>query len=249
MLNLVQKTFKNLWFRNLKEQTIQINDNAVRIRAGILLIIPIYMMFTFVNVVYGPNWEITPDSIALDTYEVDFEDRIIYKVDATKMVFEYAFQTKLLLYALLEMLLGLTVIGSRFSPTILLASLLTIGQKPNWKPLGPKRCAWLMGASFITVCIVFFNPDAVALWINNLLATNIPIDKNYIPSWLALNLVWICLLFMWMEAVMGLCVGCKIYAVLAKLGLVNRHCDACEDINWDEIQRKKQQKLDKKNQR
>ncbi len=249
MLNLVQKTFKNLWFRNLKEQTIQINDNAVRIRAGILLIIPIYMMFTFVNVVYGPNWEITPDSIALDTYEVDFEDRIIYKVDATKMVFEYAFQTKLLLYALFEMLLGLTVIGSRFSPTILLASLLTIGQKPNWKPLGPKRCAWLMGASFITVCIVFFNPDAVALWINNLLATNIPIDKNYIPSWLALNLVWICLLFMWMEAVMGLCVGCKIYAVLAKLGLVNRHCDACEDINWDEIQRKKQQKLDKKNQR
>ncbi|KAA0454926.1 MAG: DUF4395 domain-containing protein [Candidatus Thioglobus sp.] len=249
MLNLVQKTFKNLWFRNLKEQTIQINDNAVRIRAGILLIIPIYMMFTFVNVVYGPNWEITPDSIALDTYEVDFEDRIIYKVDATKMVFEYAFQTKLLLYALFEMLLGLTVIGSRFSPTILLASLLTIGQKPNWKPLGPKRCAWLMGASFITVCIVFFNPDAVALWINNLLATNIPIDKNYIPSWLALNLVWMCLLFMWMEAVMGLCVGCKIYAVLAKLGLVNRHCDACEDINWDEIQRKKQQKLDKKNQR
>lgn len=242
MLILVKKTFRNLWFRDLTEETIHINDTAVRIRAGILLIIPIYMVFTFVSIVYGPTWEVSPNSVAVDTYETDFDDRIIYQVEVTKRVFEYAFQTKLLVYALFEMLLGLSIISSRFSPTILLASFLTFGQKPNWKPLGPKRCAWLIGASFISVCIVFFNPDAVALWINNLLGTNIPVDENYIPSWLALNLVWICLLFMWLEAIVGFCVGCKIYAGLVKLGIVNRHCEICENIDWDEIKRKKQQK-------
>ncbi|WP_246260803.1 DUF4395 family protein [Candidatus Ruthia endofausta] len=45
----------------------------------------------------------------------------------------------------------------------LLASFLVIDRKPEWKPIGPKRYAWIIGASFISVCIVFFNPDAVAL--------------------------------------------------------------------------------------
>ena len=247
MVTLIKNIFKNLWFRDLKEETIHINDTAVRIRAGILLIIPIYMVFTFINVVYGPTWEITPDSIAIDTYDTDFEGSTIYKVEATKRVFEYAFQTKLLVYALFEMLLGLSIIGSRFSPAILLASFLTLGKEPVWKPIGPKRCAWLMGASFISVCIVFFNPDAVASSINSLLGTSIPIDENYVPSWLALNLVWICLLFMWLEATIGYRAGCKLYAVLARAGLVNRHCEACDNIDWDEIKRKKQEKLDKKN--
>jgi hypothetical protein len=48
---------------------------------------------------------------------------------------------------------------------------------------------------------------------------------------LALNLVWICLLFMWLEAIIGYCAGCKLYAILAHAGLVNRHCEACDNIN------------------
>ena len=36
-------TLKNLWFRDTKESNVHINDVAVRIRAGILLIIPLYM--------------------------------------------------------------------------------------------------------------------------------------------------------------------------------------------------------------
>ncbi len=246
MITLIKNTFKNLWFRDLKEENVHINEIAVRIRAGILLIIPIYMVFTLIDVVYGPTWEVTPNSIALDTYDTDFEDRIIYKVEATKRVFEYAFQTKLLIYALFEMLLGLSVIGSRFSPTILLASFLALGKKTKWKPLKPKRCAWLLGASFISVCIVFFNPDTIASLINNSLGTSIPTDENYIPSWLALNLVWMCLLFMWLEAIIGYCAGCTLYAILAHAGIVSRHCDVCDNIDWDKIKRKKQERLDKK---
>ncbi|SMN14404.1 hypothetical protein CRYPD_1059 [uncultured Candidatus Thioglobus sp.] len=242
MLAAIKNTFKNLWFRDLGEDSIHINDTAVRIRAGVLLIIPIYMVFTLVNVMYGSSWDVVLNTTSVDTFETDWDDRIVYQVEATKRVFDYSFQTKLLVYALIEMLLGMSVIGARFSPTILLASFLVIGREPEWKPIDPKRCAWIMGASFISVCIVFFNPDAVALWINNLLGASIPVDENYVPSWLVLNLVWICLLFMWLEAVIGFCAGCKIYAGLVKLGVVNRHCDACENINWDEIKRKKQQK-------
>ncbi|MDC9715599.1 MAG: DUF4395 domain-containing protein [Gammaproteobacteria bacterium] len=246
MLTVIKNTLKNLWFRDLGEDSIYINDTAVRVRAGILLIIPIYMVFTLVDVVYGSSWDVVLNTTSVDTFETDWDDRIVYQVEATKRVFDYSFQTRLLVYALIEMLLGMSVIGARFSPTILLASFLVIGRKSEWKPIGPKRCAWIMGASFISVCIVFFNPDAVALWINNLLGTSIPVDENYIPSWLALNLVWICLLFMWLEAVIGFCAGCKIYAALVKLGVVNRHCDACENIDWDEIKRKKQERIDKK---
>ncbi|WXU00030.1 MAG: hypothetical protein Ctma_0735 [Catillopecten margaritatus gill symbiont] len=245
-MNKFLQVFKNLWFRDTGEDEIQINDATVRVRAGILLIIPIYMVFTFVNVVYGPTWEVSPETIATDTYEMDMDDRTLYAVEATKRVFEYSFQTKLLVYALIEMLLGMSIIGVRFSPTILLASFLTMGGKPEWKPIGLKRCAWLMGASFIAVCIVFFNPDAIASWINSLLGTSIPVDVNYVPTELALSLVALCLLFMWLEAIVGYCVGCKVYALLVKIGIVNRHCDACENIDWDEIKRKKQEKLDKK---
>lgn len=240
------KIFKNLWFRDLGEDDIYINDVAVRIRAGILLIIPVYMVFTFVNVVYGPTWEVSSEVIATDTYETDMEDRILYAVEATKRVFEYSLQTKLLMYALIEMLLGMSIIGARFSPTILIASFLTASRAPEWKPIAPKRCAWIMGASFISVCIVFFNPDSIALWLNNLLGTSIPVDVNYVPSGLVLTLVALCLLFMWLEAIIGYCAGCKVYVLLVKFGIVNRHCDACENIDWDEIQRKKQEKLDKK---
>lgn len=247
-MNKILGVFKNLWFRDVGEESVHINDNAVRVRAGILLIIPIYMVFTLIDVVYGASWNVL-NTMQVDTLETNIDEHIIYQVEATKRVFEYSFQTKLLIYALAEMLLGMSIIGARFSPTILLASLLTMGKVPEWKPIGPKRCAWIMGASFITVCIVFFNPDAVALWINNLIGTHIPVDVNYVPSWLALNLVWLCLLFMWLEAIIGFCVGCKIYAGLVHLGLVNRHCDACENIDWDKIRLKKQQKLDKKNQK
>jgi hypothetical protein len=32
MVTLVKNTFKSLWFRDLKEETIHINDAAVRVR-------------------------------------------------------------------------------------------------------------------------------------------------------------------------------------------------------------------------
>lgn len=233
MLNTLKNTLKNLWFRDVGESSVYINDIAVRVRAGILLIIPIYMAFTLFDAVFGSNWNVLVNTTAVDTFETDWEDRIVYQVEAVRRVFDYTFQTQLLVYALVEMLLGMSIFSSRFSPTILIASLLTLGSKPVWKPIQPKRCAWGLGASFIFICIIFFNPDSIAIWLNNLLGTHISTDTNYVPTWLALNLVWLCLLFMWLESVLGFCVGCKIHTILDKLGIVKHACSACDNIDWD----------------
>ncbi len=245
MLRTIKSTAKNLWFRDLGEDSIYINDTAVRVRAGMLLIIPIYMVFTLFDAVFGSAWEVVVNTTAVDTYETDWDERIVYQVEAVRRVFDYTFQTQLLTYALFEMLLGMSVLSARFSPSILIASLLTLGQQPVWKPIAPKRCAWGLGASFIFVCIIFFNPDSIASWLNNLFGTHIPTEENYVPAWLVLNLVWICLLFMWLESVLGFCAGCKIHAGLVKLGIAKNQCQACDNIDWDAVAKRKQQKIER----
>jgi len=52
----MQNLLRNLWFRDPKEETTFINDNAVKIRAGILLIIPISELST-VNAVVESGWK------------------------------------------------------------------------------------------------------------------------------------------------------------------------------------------------
>ena len=76
----------------------------------------------------------------------------------------------MLWYILFEMLAGMFVFTSRLSPTVLLSTYLARHPTPVWKPLTPKRFAWSIGASFITVCLVFFNPEVFAGWVNPLCA-------------------------------------------------------------------------------
>ncbi len=246
MLEKIKFTIQNLWFRNPREEMTYIDDTTMRVRAGILLIIPVYMVFTLLDVVFGSNWSVVVNTTAIDTLETNWDDSIIYQVEATKRVYDYSMQTVLLSYALLEMFLGMFVFSARFSPTILIASLLTINKEKIWRPIVPKRCAWALGASFILVCIVFFNPDYFAIKINALIGTNIPVSYNYVPSWLALNLVWICLFMMWMETVLGFCLGCKIHTGLVKLGLFKDICESCNNIDWNKVAEKKQKQHFKK---
>lgn len=245
MINQITSVFKNLWFRDTQEEKIYINDVAVRIRAGILLIIPVYMLYTLISVVFGPVWTVVPSTPAVDTMDTDWDGHIIYQVEATRRFYDYTIQTWVLIYGLAEMLMSMFVTTSRFSPTILIASFLSVNKKPVWKPLVPKRFAWSLGASFIAVCIVFFNPDVFANWINSAIGTDIPTTYNYMPYWIPLVLVWVCLGFMWLEAILGFCVGCKIHALLVKVGLLEEECEACNNIDWDEIARKNEERLAK----
>lgn len=236
---------KNLWFRDPSESPLYINDTAVRIRAGILLIIPLYMGLTLYDAIYVSNW-VVDGNTSVDTYELDWDGRIIYQVEAVRRTFDWTIQTWVLFYALFDMLSGMSKWTSRLSPTILIASLLAADKPAVWKPLVPKRFAWTLGSSFIVVCIVFFNPDSTARILNSILGTDIPTHINYMPFWIPLVLVWICLGFMWMEAILGFCVGCKIHSILVKMGLIKEECETCNNIDWDEIARRHQERQQQK---
>jgi len=233
---------KNLWFRDPYESPAYINDVAVRIRAGMLLFIPIYMSFTLYDAVYGTHW-VVDGNTAVDTYDTDWDNNIIYAVQAIKRTYDYTTQTWVLIYALFEMIAGMFVLSSRLSPTIYIASFLARKQKPVWKPLVPKRFAWTMGSTFIVICLIYFNPEVFAEWVNTLSGKPLlPDTENYMSPYIPLTLVWVCLGFMWLEAILGFCVGCKIHALFVKLGIFKEECEACNNIDWEEIARKNKER-------
>jgi Domain of unknown function (DUF4395) len=231
--NRVKNVFKNLWFVDPGADTLILNDTAVRIRAGLLLVIPLYMGFTLFDAIYGSHWVVTGNAIQ-DTFDTDLDGRILYTVEAVRRTMEYSKQTGVLLYALFEMLAGMFAITSRLSPTILISSFLAQSHAPVWKPLTPKRFAWSIGASFIAVCLVFFNPEVFAGWVNAVFAhTLLPTTINYMPRWIPITMVWTCVGFMWMETVLGFCVGCKVHSLMVKLGWMQDECEACNNLNFN----------------
>ena len=141
-------------------------------------------------------------------------------------------QTKVLFYVLFEMITSMFVFGARLSPTILIASYLSRNTPPLWKPLGPKRFAWTIGATMVSLCIIFFNPGAFATIINNITGVEelLPTTYNYMPLYTGVTLVITCLSFMWLELTLGFCAGCYIHALLVKIGILKEECEDCNDI-------------------
>ena len=240
-MNAIIHIFKNLWFRDTKEDKIYINETAMRIRAGFLLIIPVYMLFTLYDAIYVSNW-IVNGNTAVDTYETDWDSNILYTVEAVKRTFDYSFQSWVLVYALFEMLATMFVVTTRFSPTVLISCVLAYNKPVVWKPLPPKRFAWAIGATMISICWVYFNPEIVAGWVNVLFDANIDTSENFMSDSIPMNMVWVCLAFMWMEAVLGFCVGCKVHSLLVKLKIFEEACEECNNIDWDAIAKRHAEK-------
>lgn len=232
LFSSIAQVFKQLWFLDPRAEQPYINDIAVRIRAGLLLAIPLYMGFTLYEAVYGSHWIVTGNSVR-DTFDTDFDGHILYSVEAIRRTLDYSKQTWVLMYALFEMLAGMSVITSRLSPTVLISSFLAKTHEPVWKPLTPKRFAWSIGATFISVCLVFFNPEVFAGFVNWVARSAVlTTTSNYMPKWIPLVLVWVCVGFMWMEAVLGFCVGCKVHSLGVKMGLLKEECEACNNLSW-----------------
>ena len=223
-----------LWFRHPDDVSPFINETAVRIRAGIMLAIPVFMAFTLVDIVFGSRWVVTGNAIR-DTFDTDFDGRILYMVEAVRRTYDYTVQTWLLFYALFEMLAGMSKPTSYLSPTIWLSAWLARRHRPVWKPLAPKRFAWAIGASMISLCLVFFHPEKFAAVINALTQhALLPTTEQYLPRWLPLVMVWLCLGFMWLEAILGFCVGCQIHALLVKAGVLQDACEECNNLDFGE---------------
>lgn len=52
------------------------------------------------------------------------------------------------------------------------------------------------------------------------------------------TLLYLCLAMMWLEVVLGFCVGCKIHSLLVWLKWIEEPCYACNNIDWDAIRAK-----------
>lgn len=88
--------------------------------------------------------------------------------------------------------------GLERSPVGVAAGLLARRQPPHWVSARPKRFAWTLGATMALAMTVI---------------TNIGIH-GALPRTICL----VCLALMWLEAVLGLCLGCEIYGLMVRRG-------------------------------
>lgn len=88
--------------------------------------------------------------------------------------------------------------GLRYSPIGLAARALTAGRTPELVPFAPKRFAWTLGLGMALAMTVITNSGI----------------RGPLPRTMCL----ICLTLMWLEASLGLCLGCWIHERLARRG-------------------------------
>ena len=110
-------------------------------------------------------------------------------------------------FFLADFLLRVTA-GLEHSPTGMVAGWLTRRQPPQWVSAKPKRFAWSLGAAMALAMTVVTNSGI----------------HGALPRTICL----ICLTLMWLEAVLGLCVGCELYGVLVRRGW--RHEDSAFEV-------------------
>jgi hypothetical protein len=103
-----------------------------------------------------------------------------------------------------EFLIRVTI-GFQYSPIRFVSRAITRGQPPDWVSAKPKRFAWTLGLAMAAAMTVI---------------TNVNIH-GYLPRSMCL----VCLTLMWMESVLGLCLGCKIYSLMVRRGWRRKDAD------------------------
>ena len=89
-------------------------------------------------------------------------------------------------------------VGIKNSPVGVIAQLMTHRQAPDWVSAKPKRFAWTLGLGMSFAMVIITNSGI----------------RGTLPRTICL----ICLTLMWMESVLGLCLGCKIHGLLVRRG-------------------------------
>lgn len=88
--------------------------------------------------------------------------------------------------------------GLQWSPVGVAARWITRSRPPQWVSAKPKRFAWTLGMVMSAGMTVITNVS--------------------IHGWLPRSVCLICLTLMWLESVLGLCLGCEMYALLVRRG-------------------------------
>jgi hypothetical protein len=111
-----------------------------------------------------------------------------YIVALTTYQFEFARGFAVLF--LFDMMIRLTI-SPRYSPTLALGRVLVYKQRPEWVDAAPKKIAWWMGFGLaLTTCFAFG-------WLGA-------------PIWVIFSLCGVCMVFLFAEAALGICIGCEI---------------------------------------
>ncbi|MWV25132.1 DUF4395 domain-containing protein [Methylobacterium sp. 2A] len=101
----------------------------------------------------------------------------------------------------IEFLIRITA-GLTYSPIGVLAGWITQRQPPHWVSAKPKRFAWTLGLLMSLAMVIITNSG--------------------IRGVLPLTICLICLSLMWLEAVLGLCLGCEFHRVMVRRGWATR---------------------------
>ena len=104
----------------------------------------------------------------------------------------------------IEFLIRVTA-GIQYSPLGIVARWMTQRKAPEWASAKPKRFAWTLGLAMSLAMMVI---------------TNVGIRGT-----LPLTICLICLTLMWLESVLGLCLGCEIHGFMARRGWVQKDRD------------------------
>ena len=100
-----------------------------------------------------------------------------------------------------EFLIRVTA-GINYSPMGMIAHWMTRRNPPQWVSAKPKRFAWTLGLVMSLAMMIITNTG--------------------IRGPLPLTICLICLTLMWLEAVLGLCLGCEIHRFLVRRGWAER---------------------------
>ena len=92
--------------------------------------------------------------------------------------------------------------GIRHSPIGVVARWMTRTQPPEWVSAKPKRFAWKLGLAMAFSMMVITNSGM----------------RGLLPGTLCV----ICMVLMWMESVLGVCLGCRLHGLLVRRGVTTK---------------------------
>ena len=89
-------------------------------------------------------------------------------------------------------------LGDRWAPSLILGHVLTMKMEPDWVGANQKLWAWGLGLGMATTfCVITGYTSA--------------------PMWVTLTLCAMCLVLLGLEAFFGICVGCKLQNLVARV--------------------------------
>lgn len=96
-----------------------------------------------------------------------------------------------------EFLIRVTI-GLRYSPIGVIARAMTLRHPPEWVSAKPKRFAWMLGLAMSGAMSIITNSG--------------------VHGMLPRTICVICLTLMWLESVLGVCLGCELHGLMVRRG-------------------------------